>query len=177
MWIPDSRSEVVLICADRSCNSRDEHTGKILSTDKSGKHFPLLCFTFHWLTPSLPCCHCLALMNLNKLTFSLADKYLSNPAKERQFSLTQLITSHLYVFCGWIILSQGWNNIPSHCKQLLCNPTPVLLLCIGFFSLSLSLMNEAVAALVALVVSLTLHAHYFPVPGIGKCSPIFKSLH
>lgn len=46
-------------------------------------------------SPPLPCCHCLALMNLNKLTFSLADKYLSNPAKERQFFLnpTHYLTS------------------------------------------------------------------------------------
>lgn len=131
MWIPKSRFEVVLMIADHSCRAKMNILLKSFYRQKWKIFSPLL-FYISLINSPLPCCHCLALMNLNKLTFSLADKYLSNPAKERQFSLTQLITSHLYVFCGWTILSEGWNNILSHCKQLLCNPTLVLLLCAGY---------------------------------------------
>jgi len=132
MWIPESRFEVVLMSVDHSCTAKMNILANSFYRRK-WKIFSSLMFYISLINSPLPCCHCLALMNLNKLTFSLADKYLSNPAKERQFSLTQLITSHLYVFCGWIILSQGWNNIPSHCKQLLGNPTLMLLFCVGFF--------------------------------------------
>lgn len=109
---------------------RDEHASKFFQQTKVENIFLFFLMFSPINSPLLLCCNSLALMNMNKLSFSLADKYLSKPAKERQFSLTQLITSHLYVFCGWIILSQGSNNIPSHSKQLLRNPTLVLLLCV-----------------------------------------------
>lgn len=95
------------------------YTGKFFLQTKVEK-MSLFCFTFRWLTPPSPTVTVWLWWILNKLTFSLADKYLSNPAKERQFPLTQLITSHLYVLCGWIISSRGRNNIPSHCKRSLC---------------------------------------------------------
>lgn len=61
-----------------------------LTRQKVENIFPSLLFYISLINlPHAPRCHCLALMNLNTLTFSLADKYLSNPAIERVFFFPQ----------------------------------------------------------------------------------------